>query len=45
MAKIEEPAAPRTVVDRSGRWIVLGTVVFFALVAAILVMLRQMGVK
>jgi hypothetical protein len=46
MTKINETeAAPCAAIDHSGRWIALGAVVFFALVAAVLVMLRQMGVK
>ncbi len=45
MRKTTYTEAPRTPVDHSGRWIVLGSVVLVALVAAILVALRQMGVK
>jgi hypothetical protein len=45
MRKTTYTEAPRTPVDHSGRWIVLGSVVMVALVAAILGMLRLLGVK
>jgi len=47
MTKIEPaaPEAPGTVVDHSGRWVLLGGVAFILFAAGVLLALRWLGLK